>query len=312
MKNYLAIISGLLLSQAAIAATINKTLDLGNNGKIMIEMHNGSAEVIGWNKKQVKISGETDHDADVIVIEKDGNNVSVEENSRFGHDDKKTRLKIYVPHAVRVEAEGVNVDFSAKQINGGTSIETVNGSINAEECLEHIELESINGSITSAKLDGKIEIETINGEINDTGSSGRIELATVNGSINADSNAQYVEIESVNSTINLNLATVHQLEIHSTNARSNISIAKLADNGDVMVESVGGSITLSLPTTVKADFNLETQLSGSIRNSFSEHKAVKEKRRFAPNGSTLKLRANGGGADIRLSTLTGSIKLKKN
>jgi ribosomal protein L28 len=312
MKQLLAITTGLLLSYPLLAGSIDQTLNLGADCQLQLELQNGSAEIVGWDKNKVQISGTTELDPEDIVIELDGNNILIQENTAFGGDDKETHLKIFAPRSTRIEAEGVNVRFVASKFDKGTAIETMNGSIEANECQEHVSLESINGSITTKGLRGNIEIETINGSINDKDSDGRLELATVNGSITSASAASVVQVETVNSAIDLTLEEVERLDIHGTNARSTVKIGKLKKIADINIESVSGGITLALPKAAKASIIMETQLGGRIRNNFSEHKATKEKRRFAPNGSVLKLKANGGGADVRVTTLTGTIKLEKN
>ena len=130
-----------------------------------------------------------------------------------------------------------------------------------------LDLETVNGTVRVEGVNGSLNSRTVNGKIAASRTSGSFKGSTTNGSIK-------VELEEVDPSSQVSLNTVN------------------------------GSITLSLPSEVRADVRANT-VNGSISTDFSVEVVGRFSRR------KLQGSINGGGADIDLETVNGSIKLLK-
>ena len=125
---------------------------------------------------------------------------------------------------------------------------------------------------------------TVNGDVRAEGLEAATELHTVNGGITASSKGS-VEAETVNGSLNL-------------------TIGRADWDGQLDLKTVNGGITVAFPPTLSADLRAET-VNGSIESDFP----VSVQGRINPR--SLRGTIGKGGRELRLSTVNGSIRLKK-
>ncbi len=311
MKQTILTLGLALLSSSVLAGqSIDQSLDAAANGRVLIDNMRGDIKIIGWDKEQVKVSGELDDEADGYEFKRHGKRVIFEVDMPRGNYRNKSKgsdLTFYIPKNSKLFSEGVLVDFDVRNIHGGSSIETVNGDITARSLSSEVQLETINGHIDSKDLSGKIEIQSINGSISDSNSEGQLEIQTVNGPISSRTEARYIELQSVNSQIELHTQTLEELSIQVANASTEVHVEKLADNAEINIDSVSGKIRLMLEKDVSADFSLRNHAGGRIKNQLSDDKA--ERPKYGP-GSSLDMSLNGGSADVTITSVSARIELK--
>jgi len=293
---------------------IDLNLEATPDGRVTIDNMRGKITIIGWDKNLVHVKGEIDDSAKSYEFRNTGNRIMFEvEMPRFDRQidggGEGSDLVFYIPKASRLDAEGVQVNFTVSGLSGSTDIDTINGNIVAKNLSQEIELRTINGSIDSENLSGEIEMTTVNGSISDSHSEGVMELTTVNGPISSVSSASEVEIESVNSVIDVNFTTIQKLNIRSANARIKVGITELAQRSHINVDSVSGQVELSLPTNVSADFSVQNHAGGGISNSLSADKPHRPK--YGP-GRSLDMSLNGGNAEVSITTVNAKVSLKPN
>lgn len=291
---------------------IDISLKATPEGRVTIDNTRGNITVIGWDKNIVHVKGEIDDSAKSYEFRDTGNRIMFEvELPRFDRqvNGNGSELVFYIPKGSRLNAEGVQVNFTLSGLSGSTDIDTINGNIVAKNLSQEIELRTINGSINSENLSGEIEMTTVNGSISDSFSEGVMELTTVNGPISSSSSAAEVEVESVNSVIDLNFTTIQKLNIRSANARIKVAIAELAQRGHINVDSVSGEVDLSLPASVSADFSIQNHAGGGIQNSLSDDKPHRPK--YGP-GRSLDMSLNGGNSEVSITTVNAKVNLKSN
>jgi hypothetical protein len=131
----------------------------------------------------------------------------------------------------------------------------------------------------------RIEASTVNGEMYVNGTSGDIVASTVNGDVEAYSSGGRVDASTVNGDISVR------------NGR--------APADDVEYSTVNGSVTIELPAATNASVNLST-VNGRISSDFpmTLEGNVNPRRIRAEIGS--------GGPRLRVSTVNGSIRLRRN
>jgi DUF4097 and DUF4098 domain-containing protein YvlB len=125
---------------------------------------------------------------------------------------------------------------------------------------------------------------------------------SVNGEINAESLQSDAEAYTVNGSVRL---TTTGLAVASTvNGSVNVSMGRADWPNGASFKTVNGGITLTLPAVVDAELRAEV-LNGEIKSEFPITVTGQMSRR------RLSGRIGGGGRDLNLSTVNGSITLLK-
>lgn len=131
----------------------------------------------------------------------------------------------------------------------------------------------------------KLTASTVNGALSIEGATAAVSAHTVNGSIEAASTSGPVRAKTVNGSVRVRTGAVGP--------------------DDVSYETVNGSVTLEIPEGVNADLDMRT-VNGSV---------VSEDFPITIQGRIDRRRIEGklgkGGPEIRLSTVNGSIRLRK-
>jgi hypothetical protein len=135
----------------------------------------------------------------------------------------------------------------------------------------------------SARLD---KIANVNGDIDLEGVDGDVNASTVNGRLTAKRIGGQADLSSVNGGVTASFSPA-----------GNIKAAKL--------NSVNGSIDLSLPDKTAAQLKAST-INGGIKSDFD----VSVKRSF-PVGRKLDAKLGEGGAVIKAETVNGGIRVKR-
>lgn len=301
-----------LASQLALAGQqVDQSKDTSKRPYVQIEHLNGKAEVVGWDKSEVKVTGELSDQTDEFIFDVDGDSVVIKvevkrrNNWRYNSDDGDD-LKIYVPKGSNVNYTAVNADLDVSDIENEVNAEMVNGDINAHDLTGKVSFEAVNGDIKLRKVKGRVEVETVNGDIrgeHESNEDARFE--SVNGNIDMRSNSPEVSAETVNGNIELVLQKVNRLDLNTVNGRVEAEL-ELADKGDLEASSVGGSIELNLQKNVSARFDIEAHAGGRIINNITDDEMMKAK--YGPR-RWLEFVHNGGSARVEVQTVSGRVTL---
>ena len=134
-----------------------------------------------------------------------------------------------------------------------------------------------------ARIDG---VELVNGSLDIEGVRGEVRASLVNGKVKANDLSGEVNLSTVNGAIEVNAAG-------------------LADSKGVSLNSVNGSIVLSVPSGASAQVRAST-VHGGISNDFG---LTVEKGQYV--GRNLTGEIGSGGPRIRLNNVNGSIAIKR-
>lgn len=310
--------TGLLVCASSLAVAgqkVDETIKAAKDGYVEIEHLGGYAKITGWDKNEVRVTGELGENTDEFIFERDGNEVVVRVKvkkrrgswSNWGDEDDDN-LEIFVPENSRLSYSSTNANVEAYEVYGGADVDTVNGDIKVSKLSGRIRLEAVNGDINSKELEGDVKIETVNGNIKSRSSKSKDGVyESVNGDIDVDTDSPELRAETVNGNIDLNLGTIEQLSLNTVNGSIEARM-ELAKQGDVRASSVGGSIELYFQPDVSARFDIEGHAGGRITNKLSDHKEQKAK--YGPS-RWLEFSLNGGDGKVDVSTVSGRIKLGK-
>ena len=130
----------------------------------------------------------------------------------------------------------------------------------------------------------------------------KIDASTVNGSVDVDGATSDVMARAVNGSVQAR-STGGAVSARTTNGNVEVSAAKL-DIDHSEFTTVNGTVTVSLPASVNADVDMRT-VNGSLTSDFplTVQGSFNPRRLHATLGK--------GGSTLRLSTVNGSIRLRK-
>ena len=125
-----------------------------------------------------------------------------------------------------------------------------------------------------------VDVESVNGAVEARDVVGRAELRTTNGRI-------------------VGRGLVGSVDASTTNGSIRMELLEVASDDEIRLRTVNGSVKLYLPEDAGADLEVKT-VNGSIRTDFP----LEVKGKWGPK--KLWGEINGGGAEIRVSTVNGS------
>lgn len=309
----LALISTIATAFAFAGETINEEAVTSSTPNIEIEHVTGVATIKGWNKDQVKVTGELGKLSEKFIFEHDDNNVLIKiETKRYKQDwrsgdvSKGDKLTIFVPERSKISYTGVIANVEASELKSDGKFELVNGELSLTDLSGRLKVESVNADVAMKNLTGVLSVETVNGDIsgNHRGSDD-VRLMTVNGDIDFTAQTPTVAIESVNGDANITLGEIRSLSLTTVNGDMTASL-NLLDDGDIDASSVGGTLSLNFQRQVSARFELQAHAGGDIKNRLSDDKPSAAK--YGPS-KWLNFNFNGGKGRVDMSTVNGELRI---
>ena len=127
----------------------------------------------------------------------------------------------------------------------------------------------------------------------------RVDVRTVNGAIDLQTVARDFKAHTINGKVTV-VAVTSGVDIEAVNGSIDARL-DLEGDGDVVLKTVNGSVTAELPASVDGDVKLAT-VNGSVSSDFA----------LEPSGrKQLRGTLGDGGRDVLLTTVNGSVKLKR-
>lgn len=291
---------------------VDKVLAADDITEINVDNLRGYITLVGWDKKQVKVVGELDDKARKLVFKQKNSAINIKvhvpkNSSTYNNNRNGSKLTIYAPKQVRVDANGVSSDYKVSGFLSGTDIKTISGDITANDLSGYIELKTVSGDISAQNLSDKIELSTVSGEIQDRNSQGRLAVKAVSGDIDVLSKATEVSVEAISGNISMNLNNIDELSITTVSGNAESRLA-LNDRAVVKTTSVSGDIDLSFTRPVSASFRFNASAGGQLVNKISSVKADKAK--YGPQ-SKLTFEVGNGSASVKGHTVSGRIKVSQ-
>lgn len=179
----------------------HQTYPLNPAGQVSLENINGSVQITGWDRNEVKVdavkSARSQDTLDRIKIEVSSspNGVYIKTefpNHMFEHDGNwRVDYTLMVPKRAAIDKVNlVNGGLKVRNVSGDVSASSVNGPIDARDLSGAVHLSAVNGPIeavfSNPGLSDPVSVSTVNGPITITlpaGVHARVSAHTVNGSI---------------------------------------------------------------------------------------------------------------------------------
>ena len=288
------ILTALVAARAGAQTTVDDTHSAAAHGIVSIRNMSGSVHVTGWSQKEVRVKGTLGPRVEKLTFEREEDRTRIEVdvpnhamNGKTHGKNIEAQLEISVPEGSTVRVDGVNIEIAVEGVNGELELQSVNGGITVSGQPDEVEASTVNGSITMNTGSRKTRLEAVNGTIEVTGGKGELEAACVNGHIEVREGA-FDEAKC------------------STVSGETIWKAELASRGSLTLETHSGSITLELPRSTSAEFDVST-FSGKINNGLGPE--ARRSSEYGP-GYELHFELGSGASKIDIASFSGDINIR--
>jgi len=265
---------------------VDERWDIDANATISIENIAGEIVVKGWDRNEAHLTGELGNSVEELEISASGSSLQIEVVNRNERNVDSTDLKLMVPKGANVDVSAVSADVDISGLdNEKLTATSVSGDVEVNASSKRVSIESVSGDVEFSGQAQRISAESVSGDLDLSGISGEISATAVSG----DMELQTGPIESA------------RLETVSGDIVVN---GEISDNGRLRAESMSGDVVILLPASQSGLFKAQS-FSGRIYTDFGSVDHAKH----GP-GSHLKYAAGNGGAEVRVESFSGNIKLK--
>jgi hypothetical protein len=280
MKRILAVTGALLLVAGQAYAQDRPAVTAGTDPDVSVTISNitGSIVVRACERNEVIVYGgrSVARDLDIDVTPK-----HVKLEMIQGHD-----LTLCVPRRAKLRARSTSGSVSVSGVEGTVDVESASGSLLIEGRPRTIHAMGFSGDVTING--GGVEVtraESVSGSVSVSRASGVVDAKSSSGGVTVRGDVREAQLFSVSGTVQFN--------------------GSVANGGRLSAESSSGSVGLTLPRNMSADYEMST-ISADIENDFGPS-ATKTRNGV---GVTLRFNVGNGGARIKASSVSGSIILK--
>jgi DUF4097 and DUF4098 domain-containing protein YvlB len=288
---------------------VDQQLSVTDNPSVSVKIQRGNVELISWDKNSIQIKGELDELSQGLLFEVKGNTVIVEDKlprSYQGSNEQGSKLTIYLPKQLGLDAQGVSASYQLSQLNGQITLALVSGNINAQQLSGNTKLTTVSGNINTSELAGKINLETVSGDITDNNSQGEAELRLVSGELKSQSAFTLLTVDQVSGDISATVNQVTELSVVTISGDAQLTIG--ADLNKAQLESISGDMALTFTAMPNISFMIDGGPGGKIDNQLTDDKPLKQK--YSP-AKTLQFKTQAGTGQVNINTISGKISLTK-
>jgi DUF4097 and DUF4098 domain-containing protein YvlB len=258
------------------------------DGRVSIDNGAGTLRVVGWNREEITVTGTLGRRAEGIDFSGSPQRTTISVETHGNPHGVKSDLEVHVPAGSRLEIDGFATEITVLDVTGVVQADSVNGSISISGRPREVKAETVNGSITVDGTASRVHAESVNGPVTVKGASGEVEASTVNGIL----------------VVTGGLFERARLETVSGSVRFE---GELGPKGVLEAECVSGGVDLAFPARQGMELNV-TSFSGDIRSEFGGE--VRKVNKWTSE-KELRFTVGSGGSDVTVSTLSGSVTIRK-
>ena len=283
-------LTAVLLMLASVAAfagqSVDESWDIDVDATVSIENIAGSIEIQGWDRSEARLTGELGNSVDELEISASDSSLRINVANRNERNVDNTELKLMIPKGASIDADTVSADIDVSGLdNEKLTASSVSGDVDVSASSRRVSIESVSGDVEFSGHTVRISAESVSGDINLSGISGEVSATAVSGDMELQAGLiDSGKFETVSGDITAS--------------------AEISGNGKLTAESMSGDVTIILPASQSGVFKAES-FSGRISTDFGSVDHAKH----GP-GSHLKHVAGDGGAEVRVESFSGNIKLK--
>jgi len=285
-------LTAVLLMLASVPAfagqSVDESWDINADAQVSIENIAGEIVIQGWDRNEARLTGELGDSVDELEISASDSSLRINVANRNERNVDNTELKLMVPEGASIDADAVSADIDVSGLdNEKLTASSVSGNVDVSASSRRVSIESVSGDVGFSGNTLRISAESVSGDIDLSGISGEVSATTVSGDME------------------LQAGLIDSGKFETVSGDMTV-VAEISDNGKLTAESMSGDVTILLPASQSGVFKAQS-FSGRISSSFGSV----DQARHGP-GSHLKYVAGNSGAELRVESFSGNIKLKHN
>jgi hypothetical protein len=257
------------------------------NGKVEVDIGEGSIHVIGWDKNEVEVTGSTGDRVERVEVRKGNRKIWVRAYLPKEGDARDANLVIYAPHNNDLDVQVFQGPIVVSGIEGDLQLETFSGDISVSGPCRRVEAKTVNGNIT------------VDAPKNGVGAE-KVRAKTVAGAIVTKNVRREVEAQSISGAVTVSGDSLNKVSVEtvSGNVRFEGGLSRL---GHLEIDTHGGEVVGAFPAELSAEFDI-TSYNGDVRNAFNP--TADSNQDFVQTGGELQ-------AEVKITSFSGDIVLSK-
>jgi len=287
LKSVMALLALTLAPLSVLAGgPVDERWDIDSNAAISIENIAGEIEIEGWDRNEARLTGELGKSVDELEIKATQSSLQINVLNKNERNVDSTKLKLMVPHGASIIASAVSADIGVSNLdNEKLTATSVSGDVKVKASSHRVSIESVSGDVEFGGQTERISAESVSGDLVLSGISGEITASAVSGDMVLRAGAiESAKLETVSGDIKV--------------------YGEVSAKGRLSGESMSGDVFIYLPASQSGLFKAQS-FSGRIQSDYGSVEHAKH----GP-GSHLKHTSGGNGAEIRVESFSGDIKLK--
>ena len=276
---------------AGVATTVDKRIAATATGQVRILNVSGSVTVQGNTGNEVRVTGNLGADVEKLDLVSDRGGIIVKvvlPKISLGKTRTSADIIVSVPQGSRLEVSTVSAEQNIRGVLGDLQVSSVSGDVNSTLLGASAQVKTVSGDVllNGNRKSGKLTVSTVSGNIRLTNRSGDLDVKTVSGEV-------YASMDSISA-------------LRASTTSGNYSVrGKISRSAVVEFSSVSGNVSLAGGSEAGMDVNLSA-FSGKISTCFASQAESASKHSL---GKRLAQKLGGGGAAVRVKTLSGDISL---
>jgi DUF4097 and DUF4098 domain-containing protein YvlB len=256
---------------------INQTYHLGPGARVEVSSIRGGVKIVNTDtttaEVQIVRTARTRADLEYhkIEVEQVGNSLVV----RGVQEPERRGQNIQVNHQVILKLPR-RIDLSVSSISGPIRVGDVDGETRVSSISGSGNIGNIGGNLHVSSVSGSLDVGNVGAEARVNSISGSLRIGQVNGPL---------DVSSVSGAVNATLISLNPQGIRINSVSGSVEIAFMSEvNADFNAEHVSGDVYLDVPNVIRE----------------SEEKS-----------SNVRARIGAGGTPIRISSVSGNIRLTR-
>ena len=298
--------------------TFNKTVSLSGTGKVDLSNISGNVVIHTWNRNEVKIDARkvgksgggrsAKENIDLVKINIDQSGGTLVIKTEYPKKTKNVNVSVHydlnIPVGASINASSVSGDVEASDIGGSAKLSTVSGNVESQNIKGFLNAKSVSGSVKADTVGDGAKVNSVSGSLRARNVTGDVDGDTVSGSVIIENVKGSVSAKTISGDVRLS-----DIEGATTVTASSLS-GVVQYEGDILsggaytFKSHSGSVKLAIPSGAAFDLSATT-FSGSIDLDFEITMSGRISRKSV-SGSV-----NGGGAELKANSFSGSIIIRK-
>lgn len=253
----------------------------------------GSVRVIGWDRREVRVTGELGPEARRLRFEGDGDDLEIEVVPGTGaerHELDPSDLVIRVPAGGSVEVRTLVADVEVSGMRGEVDIESASGDVTVSGEPRELQVVSTGGDVRVRSGSGarEVSVDTASGDVILEVAAGDVSATTLSGLLRVRADGLLAgSFESTSGNIEYSGA--------------------VAPGSSLDFENFSGNVEIAVDDDVSARFEVSSY-SGAIDNDFGSE-ARSPGRHASKTG--LEFTVGDGSAKISVETFSGNVLIRR-